>query len=61
MKIKNIIILILAFILLTSFISAYLNVSLAEHGSNIRNKSSGELLSSANLRVEIYDASSGGN
>ncbi|MEK6830060.1 MAG: hypothetical protein AABY15_08140, partial [Nanoarchaeota archaeon] len=61
MRSKNIIISILALILLTGFISAYLNVSLADHGSNIRNKSSGALLDSSNLRIEIYDALSGGN
>lgn len=61
MKIKNIIISILAFIVLINFISAALNVSLADHGSNIRNKSSGNLLDSVDLRIEIYDALNGGN
>ena len=41
-------------------ISASLNISLADHGSNIRNKSSGVLLNSSNLTVEIYDSLSGG-
>ncbi len=52
---------ILAIVLFINLTSAYLNVSLADHGSNIRNKTSGVLLDSVDLRVEIYDASSGGN
>jgi hypothetical protein len=61
MRFKEIIVPILALIFLISIASAALNVSLADHGSNIRNKSSGELLNSADLRVEIYDAASGGD
>ena len=61
MKIKNIIALVIGFILFLGIISAALDVSLADHGSNIRNKTSGSLLSSGNLRVEIYDALSGGS
>ena len=57
----NITISVLAFVLFLNLASAALNVSLSDHGSDIRNKSSGALLTSGNLRVEIYDASSGGN
>ena len=61
MKIKiNIIISILAFVLFLNVVSAALNVSLADHGSNIKNKSSGAILTSGNLRIEVYSASSGG-
>lgn len=46
---------------LISFSSATLNVALADQGTNVKNKTSGNLLSSADLTVSIYDASTGGN
>ena len=52
---------IFALVLLVNIISASLNVSLADHGSNIRNKTSGNLLDSSNLTVLIYDNATGGN
>ncbi len=60
MKIKNIILSVLVFLLFLNVASASLNVSLAEHGSNLRNKTSGTLLNSGDLRVEIYTTLSEG-
>ncbi|MFH1311316.1 MAG: hypothetical protein ABIH65_02835, partial [Nanoarchaeota archaeon] len=56
----NIIISIILFILFLNMISAFLNISLSDHGSNIKN-STGALLTSGNLTVLIYDSLSGGN
>ena len=61
MKIKNIIIPMFVFVILIGIVAGALSVSLADHGSNIRNKSSGVLLDSSDLRVEVYDALNGGN
>ena len=42
-------------------VSAALNVSLADHGVNVKLKSTGASLSSGNLTVLIYDAATSGN
>ncbi len=46
---------------LLGLVSAALNVSLADHGVNVKLKSTGASLSSGNLTVLIYDAPTGGN
>ncbi|MEK6819773.1 MAG: hypothetical protein AABY03_01070, partial [Nanoarchaeota archaeon] len=44
-----------------NFISASLNVELSDQGSNVRTKSTGDLLTSGNLIVSIYDDATAGN
>lgn len=61
-KIKGCLVLmvVLSFAFVTN-ISAAMDVSLSFQGTGITNKTSGELLSSADLTVYVYDSMTGGN
>src|SRR3989344_8658294 len=62
MKTKiNVLFIALFLVLLLQIVSASLDVSLSDHGSNIKNKSSGALLNPGNLTVLIYTALNQGN
>lgn len=56
---KNIIISILILFIFINIISASLNVVLADHGSNIKNKNSGAVINGATLKIYIYDSLTG--
>ena len=49
------------FILSLNIISATLNVSLSDQGTDVKDKSTGNILTSGDLSITIYDALSGGN
>lgn len=48
-------------LILLPMVSATLDVSLSDQGTDVRNKTSGEFLASGNLSVLIYDSMTGGN
>ena len=57
----NFVLLILIASLFSLTVSASLNVSLSDQGTNVKSKSDGSLLNAGNLKVYVYDASVAGN
>ncbi len=53
--------LFIVFFLSLSFVSATLNVSLSDQGTNAKYKSNGSVINSGDLEVTIYDEATGGN
>jgi hypothetical protein len=52
---------IVLFVLMIGFVSAAAPVALSDQGTGVKYKSSGAVVVSADIRVEIYDAAVGGN
>ena len=55
------VLIILSFLLAMQFVSSSLNVTLSDHGTDVKTKSTGAVLASGNLTIQIYDALSDGN
>lgn len=58
---KNVLFIGFCLILISFSISAALNVTLSDQGTDVKDKSTGAIVNSSNLTVEIYDSLTGGN